>query len=824
MREREPVASLGLETPKLPATKSTVAKGNEFRDLVCRLLVAAGFHAVTSEVRVGSKKVDATADWLYDSMGGLQRFIIEAKDFEGSLPRSECIAFIAEYGSKIENGLADCAWLISRGPVSPDQRALINEHRGLSCFTYAEFQRRLIRVDGYLMDLMEEYERHQIEAYYVRPHTEEGEDLELRISDWMSEANAPPMVIMGSYGRGKSTFAQHLAAVMAREALSDPSKRIPILVQLGNIIDDQAIDGLLSATLASHHRVGNYHFHLFRALNEAGRFLIIFDGLDEMKHGMTIPRFLQNVARLLELDHSQARILILGRDTAFHNEVEFKTVILGRQTTPAGQDIPMPGRRPLRHVSLRDFSSDEAQSFVRRYFPIVAQRFADMRDSGLSVEWKQRRLEELLSSEFDELIVRPVHAKMLCEIASDSETKLEGIDTFDLYDRFIHYLVEREAHRRYRAFNTAIRRRFNGAVAWWLWQRGQASTTTLGDVPIELCQAAVGPIYHDFDNEGLVRELTAGCLVEKGTNAVYFGHRSIQEFLVAEWIFDTDLLVDAHGRYSVLSILPTLTDVVVEFILERLKRSSQRTAIARRWLANCDKWHGTEPVERSALRFLIGVISFAHLPPHELLKSPLYVMLAFYAAGGREDFQASPEALIVARSFLKGGELLLKDKTNMRAAATIIYLWGRILLANKAGEDAIAMLIAACLSLDQLAAAVQFARKMVSDTYYVRHQDHLTFWAFLHAATIRWDHSSGAGHIYLDLKKMLVAVQPFADRSTIQQEIKSSGISSCSVQTIYQTMAVNGANNHQFNTIRSFFEEEGVRSRIRPLGELAPRR
>src|ERR1700757_1196656 len=75
------------------------------------------------------------------------------------------------------------------------------------------------------------------------------------------------------------------------------------------------------------------------------------------------------------------------------------------------------------------------------------------------------------------------------------------------------------------------RRKFNRSVAWWLWQQGGASTSVFHDLPVEMCKAAVVGIRHEFDIEGLKRELVAGCLVEKGGGTIYFAHRSIQEFL-----------------------------------------------------------------------------------------------------------------------------------------------------------------------------------------------------------------------------------------------------------------------------------------------------
>ena len=134
--------------------RSTVQIGNDFRDHVCQLLAAAGFHDITAETREGFKKADASTMWTQSTIVGQLRFLVEAKDYSGSLPKQECINFVTEYGTLIENGIADHAWLICKGPITPDGRALIDAKRNLKCFTYAELQRHLFQVDGYLLDLV----------------------------------------------------------------------------------------------------------------------------------------------------------------------------------------------------------------------------------------------------------------------------------------------------------------------------------------------------------------------------------------------------------------------------------------------------------------------------------------------------------------------------------------------------------------------------------------------------------------------------------------------------------------------------------------------
>lgn len=64
-----------------------------------------------------------------------------------------------------------------------------------------------------------------------------------------------------------------------------------------------------------------------------------------MKHGLTPAKFQQVLTELMRLDEGDARILLVGRDTAFHDEDEFRAIVAGIQRTGAGRKIVAPGRR-----------------------------------------------------------------------------------------------------------------------------------------------------------------------------------------------------------------------------------------------------------------------------------------------------------------------------------------------------------------------------------------------------------------------------------------------------------------------------------------------
>src|SRR4029077_5791345 len=143
-------------------------------------------------------------------LNGPVKYLVEAKDYTGTLGMDECREFLGDYGTLVDSGYADHAWLISKGPVSPDGRALVDAKRRLKCMTFAEFQRRLMGLDGYLHDLLAAYNTEGSADWYIRPHTMEGADLENVVRAWIDEPDPlPNQVSIGQQKCRQPTFALH---------------------------------------------------------------------------------------------------------------------------------------------------------------------------------------------------------------------------------------------------------------------------------------------------------------------------------------------------------------------------------------------------------------------------------------------------------------------------------------------------------------------------------------------------------------------------------------------------------------------------------------
>jgi Restriction endonuclease len=113
--------------------KSKLKTGDDFRDRACALLRQAGF-TVSVEVRVGHKKIDATAEKF--EYGRLRKFGIECKAFAVSKPLS--IKIVADYIG-LKGRFVGEVWVIAKS-FSPDARRHIDGVEGFRAISFEELQ------------------------------------------------------------------------------------------------------------------------------------------------------------------------------------------------------------------------------------------------------------------------------------------------------------------------------------------------------------------------------------------------------------------------------------------------------------------------------------------------------------------------------------------------------------------------------------------------------------------------------------------------------------------------------------------------------------
>ncbi len=212
------------------------------------------------------------------------------------------------------------------------------------------------------------------------------------------------------------------------------------------------------------------------------------------------------------------------------------------------------------------FSEPEYQDFLKKYINC----FFTGQDKN---DFIDTRLKQIKSLNLDDLVKRPVQARMLAQILLNPKNSLDTVSKYDLYNMFIDDCFAREEEKpERRKTDRALRKKFMQDIAWWLWAIKRTRTFTVNDIPLSLATRFVSA---DRDQIGQLRELLVGSVVEeksigsllteKDAGTFYFPHLSFTEFLVSEYVIERELNADEFG------ILANSFDAEIKSFVESYK-------------------------------------------------------------------------------------------------------------------------------------------------------------------------------------------------------------------------------------------------------------
>ena len=549
---------------------------SDFERAVAGFLRLAG-HDVVGETLIGHKKVDLLVETRL--FGKTRRTAVECKHYARPLTQEQVTAVYANYLPLVESGAVDEVLLVTDVGLHPSAGALVRDSRHFAHQTFLELRNSILDTAGYLQALVNQYiyESDGLPEYYIPLQTQHGEDLEELVARWIQSDSSQPLAILASYGAGKTSFAVHLAAQLARAAIAEPLARVPIYLKLGDIADEQSLEGLLGKGLTGASLVRNYSFDAFMTLNRDGRFVIILDGFDEMKQTLSWDEFRYNLRHLNRLVVPNSRVMLLGRPTAFLSDEEHEFALHGIRA--AGQQVIRdPDWPDYLEVTIASLSQDRIQQFLQRY---LTYRWpsSSLPEEPSQVQQQVASLVQRVmdSAHLKDIGRRPVQLRMLAEVLPSYRGAVDELTIAVLYDQFIDRIIEREMEKHSRLrFSSQERRRFAQRIAWWMWtvRRGQVVSAT--GVPVELLEDFAQP---GDDIEAIRRDLVAACFLDRRMGeALVFPHRSFLEFLVAQE------LIRRLESMSLPDVDDSLNDEVALFF--RLSVGTQDTAILLEKLMN----------------------------------------------------------------------------------------------------------------------------------------------------------------------------------------------------------------------------------------------
>lgn len=388
-----------------------------------------------------------------------------------------------------------------------------------------------------------------------------------RAVTWLAAEGARLVVVLGDFGRGKTSFLRQLTRVLPGLLTGV----MPILVELRSLEKAPSLDELLAQHLARQ-GVDDINLGKLRYMISSGRIALLLDGFDELELRVGYENAADYLQTLITAVTGQAKVIMTSRTQHFRSTRQVRDALSGRLAqgrTALGERVET--RPESRVVVLEEFSDEQITAFLTNLYEEDAvkarARFDLIRGIGnlLDVVHNPRMLSFV--ADLDERRLR------------DAQDETGQISAARLYEEIIDQWLDIEAERhQHRAGLPSITKQERyaacTALAFRLWASNNP-TIALQDLSAEVTATLTGLAERGYTEEQATHSIASGSLLVRTEDGAFaFIHQSVMEWLIAKAAAEEQR---GGPRHKILGTR-YVSRLMAEFFVDLAGSSS-----ARRW-------------------------------------------------------------------------------------------------------------------------------------------------------------------------------------------------------------------------------------------------
>jgi WD40 repeat protein len=394
-------------------------------------------------------------------------------------------------------------------------------------------------------------QRYLIAKGYVeeRPHVHTG--LLAQAIDWLRVDAARLVVVLGDFGRGKTSFLRQLT----RQLHTELPDLAPVLVELRHLEKGPTLDDLLGQHLVRQ-GVEDFSQAKLRYMIDKGRLALLFDGFDELELRVGYDSAADYLQSLLNSLTGQAKVVLTSRTQHFRSTRQVHAAV----RTALGDRVE--SRTGSRVAILEDFTTSQILEFLTKLYQGDAAR-------------AQRRFD--LISHIAGLLELTRNPRMLAFVAELTDERLlavapEGgeLTPGGLYEEIIDYWLANEEQRQSHSQGLAALtkdERFEVCVnlALHMWRTNQSSIS-LRELTDEVVATLTSLSERGFTDAQAAHSIASGSLLVRSDDESFqFVHLSVMEWLVAAHaareLTDSGSAPTLHSRHMSRLMAAFFTDL-----------------------------------------------------------------------------------------------------------------------------------------------------------------------------------------------------------------------------------------------------------------------
>ncbi|MEG3840746.1 NACHT domain-containing protein [Microcoleus sp. herbarium14] len=519
--------------PALPAAESTnIQKSQVF---ILSQQVRGWFETLNYQFETYQICEDNYFEWIIDVP-------VRRKKYDRILVRGIAgeagLRDISALRESVEKQRTDEGWLVTARRISRAARDEVDkpENRDLACFTFDELLDQDADFTAYLDWLETEITSRGIDTKYVPlactkeeidPDTQrkigvshyDGRDgwIEGYIDLWLNDPVKEHISVLGEFGTGKTWFAMHYAW-MALQRYKDAKSRglerprLPLVIPLRDYAKAVSVESLFSEFFFRKHEIPLAGYSAFEQLNRMGKFLLIFDGFDEMAAKCDRQETINNFWELAKAVVPGAKVILTCRTEHFPEGKEGRALFnaeLQASTTILTGETPQ-----FEVLELEKFNDEQ-----------IGQALSFQTEAA-TVE-KVMRNPQLL-----DLARRPVMTELILEALPDIEAG-KPVDMSRIYLYAVRRKIERDIKAERTFTSLADKLYFLCELSWEMLSTDQMSLNYRG-FPDRIRGLFGSVVQEEKDLDHWHYDMMGQTMLIRNADGDYTpAHRSLLEFFVA---------------------------------------------------------------------------------------------------------------------------------------------------------------------------------------------------------------------------------------------------------------------------------------------------
>ncbi|WP_341732678.1 NACHT domain-containing protein [Microcoleus sp. EPA2] len=521
------------DIPALPAAASTnIQKSQAF---ILSQQVRGWFETLNYQFETYQICEDNYFEWIIDVP-------VRRKKYDRILVRGIAgeagVKDILALRESVNKQRTDEGWLVTARRISRAARDEVkkDENRDLACYTFDELLDQDADFTAYLDWLETEITSRKINTKYVPlactkeeidpdthrkigvSHYGEGDGwIEGYIDLWLDDPVKEHISVLGEFGTGKTWFAMHYAW-MALQRYKKAQKgglerpRLPLVIPLRDYAKAVSVESLFSEFFFRKHEIPLAGYSAFEQLNRMGKFLLIFDGFDEMAAKCDRQETINNFWELAKAVVPGAKVILTCRTEHF----------------PEGKE-----GRALFNAELQA-STTILTGETPQFEVLELQKFNDEQiGQALSFQTEAATVEKVMGNpQLLDLARRPVMTELILEALPDIEAG-KPVDMSRIYLYAVRRKIERDIKAERTFTSLADKLYFLCELSWEMLSTNQMSLNYRG-FPDRIRGLFGSIVQEEKDLDHWHYDMMGQTMLIRNADGDYTpAHRSLLEFFVA---------------------------------------------------------------------------------------------------------------------------------------------------------------------------------------------------------------------------------------------------------------------------------------------------